>query len=786
VSAKRIAAGAVVAVACAACAGTGGDAMVAPVDPDKRVTVGAGGYTTALIAGEKPPSNHAGQPVKPKVTTGFARTGALPTTNDWWSSLIWQFDRAGKPNPYSEPLYAHPLTLKAGPQGLGLGGAGAPEITSRSFLYPYREDLRLGVEGLQAPDARVAGYDDWIVTARWEAEGARSLTATFGHGLPFVYAEAAGGAAVIDLRKDAEVNVFADLPGTIGVTVGGQAYGLFAPGGASWTRVAGDRRLRSDLRGRRVFAVALLPDARPATLARFRKHAFAFVTGARVSWQYDRARAELRTTFALQTTQRDTGPALESTPLVALYPHQWKHLGRDLQGPSYPSPRGPMKLLAGNTFETRMPFGGVLPVLPRPADDHGFDADTLASQIRAAARAPDLFPKGLDGTRGTYWTGKSLERVALLAWLADQAGETETQQRLVGELKRVLEDWFDGQTPNLFYYDRTWATLVGLPSEYRAGWELNDHHFHYGQYVFAAATVARFDPAWAKQARWGGMVDLLIKDCANADRGDRRFPFLRHFDAYAGHSWANGPALFLEGNNQESSSEDANFAAAVILWGELTGKPALADLGVFLHANLVTAIEQYWFDVDDQNVPEGFDRPALGMVWGAGGKFDTWWDRNPIYVHGINFLPFTGGSLYLGRRPEYVRRNHAALVAANKGEPRLWREIIWMHQALADPGQALAQLRASPHFEPEFGNSRAFTYQWLHALASHGQVDTTVTADAPTYAVLRAGGTRHHVAFNPRGEPARVRFSDGVTVQLGPFEQKVVSAPAGGPATAAR
>ena len=58
----------------------------------------------------------------------------------------------------------------------------------------------------------------------------------------------------------------------------------------------------------------------------------------------------------------------------------------------------------------------------------------------------------------------------------------------------MLEDWFDGPTPNLFYYDRTWATLIGLPSEYRSGWELNDHHFHYGQFVFAAATVARFDP----------------------------------------------------------------------------------------------------------------------------------------------------------------------------------------------------------------------------------------------------------------------------------------------------
>ena len=141
------------------------------------------------------------------------------------------------------------------------------------------------------------------------------------------------------------------------------------------------------------------------------------------------------------------------------------------------------------------------------------------------------------------------------------------------------------------------------------------------------------------------------------------------------------------------------------------------------------------------------------MVWGSGGKYDTWWDRNPIYVHGINFLPFTGGSLYLGRRPDYVRRNYQALFEANRGEPRLWRDIIWMFQALGDPERALAQYRANPHFETEFGVSRAFVYQWLHALASFGQVDTTITADSPTYAVLRAGSTRHHVALNP-GRPA--------------------------------
>ena len=742
-----------------ACAAT----VVEPahVDPATLVAVGAARYSTAPLLTEKPPSDFAGRPVRPKVTAGF---DGVPTSNDWWSSLIWQYDRDGKANPHSQPLFAHPLSLQAHAGGLGLSGPGTAEITGRAYFFPYREDLLVGVEGLAAAETRVERYGDWVVTARWES-GARALVATFGHGLPFAYFEARGGPAVVSLPAAAEVRVLGD--GAL-VIVGRQAYGLFGPRGGTWVRDGA--RVLNALRGRPYFSVAALPDDRPETFARFRRHAFVFVTGARVAWRWDAAAGEVRTTFTLETTAREPG---ENTALQALYPHQWKHLGRALGTPAYASPRGPLKLLAGNGFELRLPVAGVLPVLPRPVDS-GFDAGELAGQLRAAARG-ELFPPGLDGTRGTYWTGKSLERVALLAWLAEQAGERETRERLVAALKERLEDWFDGAPPNLFHYDRTWRTLVGEPAEYRSGWELNDHHFHYGQYVFAAATIARFDPAWAAPERWGGLVDLLIRDCANPDRGDDRFPFLRHFDPWAGHSWANGPALFAEGNNEESSSEDANFATAVILWGALGARPALRDLGLYLHANLTAAIEQYWFDVDGENFPRGFARPALGMVWGSGGKYDTWWDRNPIYVHGINFLPFTGGSLYLGRHPDYVRRNYQALVAANHGPPLLWRDLLWMYLALADPQQALALSAQSPHFEPEFGSSRPFVYQWLHALAGYGQVDATVHADSPFFAVLRAGGTRHHVAFNPGPAPLTVRFSDGVSVPLGPYEEKVVA-----------
>ena len=86
-----------------------------------------------------------------------------------------------------------------------------------------------------------------------------------------------------------------------------------------------------------------------------------------------------------------------------------------------------------------------------------------------------------------------------------------------------------------------------------------------GGLIAAAATIARFDPEWAAQENWGGMVDLLVKDAANWDRSDERFPFLRNFEPYVGHAYASGHAGFAAGNNQESSSESTHFAQAVAL-----------------------------------------------------------------------------------------------------------------------------------------------------------------------------------------------------------------------------
>ncbi|MCX7009394.1 MAG: glycosyl hydrolase, partial [Kiritimatiellaeota bacterium] len=168
---------------------------------------------------------------------------------------------------------------------------------------------------------------------------------------------------------------------------------------------------------------------------------------------------------------------------------------------------------------------------------------------------------------------------------------------------------------------------------------------------------ARRDPAWATDVRWGGMVKLLIRDIASADRADPLFPFLRNFDVYAGHTWASGSAKFADGNNNESSSEAANAWYGLILFGEATGDKALRDLGAWLFTTEVAAINAYWFDVTGQLHPKTYPASVVTMIWGGKGANATWFSGAPEMVHGINWLPVTAASLYLGRYPDYCAKN---------------------------------------------------------------------------------------------------------------------------------
>jgi endoglucanase Acf2 len=725
----------------------------APAAPSRKV--GKGFVVTERPAGIIVGANDKREPVKPKVTQDFK---GLPTSNDWWSSLIWQFDPQ---EPHSYEMFPHPFTLRARGDGLAVGYSDKAVIKGRQYMFPYERDLVVGLRGLASPDTRVASYSDWAVTADWRGDGQR-LRATFGHGMPFIYFERKGTAPVTITTSDG-AEPWSEAGGAVGVTVGGHHYAFFAPTSATWTR-KGDT-WTSSLDGKDYFSVAVLPDRKPETLKLFREHAYAFVTDTRVSWSYDEKKAELTTRFAVQTTLKDGAKGLSAAPLLALYRHQWLHTADKLLPYEYASPRGAMKVLAGAAFETKLSFGGVLPVVPVV---ESADRARLETYVRQVAWAPDLFPPGLSPKpeRDTYWIGKSLGRVATVMQLADAIGDKDDHALMLRALENELQDWFDGQAPKLFYYDKTWATVIGVPTSYDSDSALNDHHFHYGYFLQAAAAIARYDVAWAK--RWAPFVELIARDAANPRRDDGQLPFLRYMDPYAGHGWANGPAQYHDGNNEESSSEDMNFSTGLILWGAATGNQELRDEGIFLYANTLEAIEQYWFDADRAVFPKGFDEPCLGILWGAGGKYDTWWDSNPIMIHGINYLPFQGGSLYLGRRPALVKREYDAIMERARGKVFTWRDYMLMYEALADGKKAAAELDADTYLEPEFGDSRALTYAWVRALAELGRVEATVTADAPTTAVFHKKGARSYVAYNPTLAPLTVTFSDGFKLDVPP------------------
>ncbi|KRV48352.1 glycoside hydrolase [Wenjunlia vitaminophila] len=728
------------ALALAAALAAVGLGPLAPSAAAATVPVGAGSYSDTRPAGTSGPTTNTGTPVTPKLTAA-AKDRPVPT-NDWWSSLAFQ--RYGD-NPYSTPMYGHPLTYQAVAGGLEIGYPTNPAIVGdgRQYEFAHKRDLTLGVAGLNSPDTKADAWSDWTVTPYW-SDGTHTLRTTIGHGLPFVYAQGSGGNAQITTAGTAAV--FADEGNILGITVAGHHYALFAPTGSDWN-VSGST-ISAGLGGKDYFSLAVLPSTE--ALATYRKYAFNFVTGSRVDW--DTSDGTVRATYSL-TTQAKEGTG--SGTLQALYRHQWLHTTDPLTSYTYVSPRGTMKVREGTAFTTVQKAAPVLPGLPRTS---AIDAARLRGYLNEVVSSSDPFSGAVD----TYWTGKALGRLAQLVSLADQIGETATRDKLLALLKGRLQDWFAAGGANEFSYDRDWKTLTGYPASYGSDTELNDHHFHYGYYVYAAAIIAQYDADWAADSAWGGMVKTLVRDTANPSRTDTAFPFLRGFDVYAGHSWASGHQGFAAGNNQESSSESTNLSAALVLWGSATDDAALRDLGSYLLATESEAIAQYWFDSDQQVFPDSFGHDTAGMVWGSGAAYATWWTANPEEIHGINALPVTGGSLHLGGHQAAIRRNIAEMERENGGPAVEWRDILWEFESLADPTAARAKWDVGhAQYTPETGESKAHTYHWITSLDALGAPDTSVTGDIPTSAVFDKDGTRTYVAHNYGSATRTVTFSDG-------------------------
>ena len=187
----------------------------------------------------------------------------------------------------------------------------------------------------------------------------------------------------------------------------------------------------------------------------------------------------------------------------------------------------------------------------------------------------------------------------------------------------------------------------------------NDHHYHYGYHIYAAAVAAKFDPEWGKQHF--EKVLLYIRDIANPSPDDRFFTQFRQKDWFLGSSWASGIVSAENsphGRNQESSSEAIAAYEAVALYGQVMvdafdecgGKKSDAarlvrDVGQFLTSTEVKAANRYWHvwssDTHTNTYPAAYTKPVVGMLYETMASFQTWFAPEAVVSYGIQLLPLT-------------------------------------------------------------------------------------------------------------------------------------------------
>jgi endoglucanase Acf2 len=742
-----------------ACMAALGLALAALVSAQAQpVKLGAGTYFATPKTGDR---------AVPQATqrTDAMLARAAPSAQ-WYSTLLY----STKP----EALFVQPITVRTTAQGLEFA-LPAKEVVATERLdtviqYPHRDALLLSPVAFEPGPAKLAATGDWSVAVSM-ARGADDMQVTVAHGMPYAQITLSRGDLRLRLPKPVQRVVTGTAAQVLALQVADKQYALFAPTGATWEKRSDTEWIAHLPTGKGYVSAAALPDDKAETLALFTRHAYAFVQGTTVAWAYDRERSSVQTTFSAQTHAME---GADAGPLLGLYPHQWfaNPAVEGKLGAAYDSVRGAIRLLEAAQFSTTDRFNGFVPYWPGVAEGprSGELRDVLKADVRNARRMM------LEEGKGPYWQGKGLQRILKVMDVAEQQGDLETRDKLLALVKGRAEQWLIGEGSTYFHLDKGQGTVASYPEEFFTVQQLNDHHFTYGYWIRAAADIALRDPAWAAQSQWGGMIQLLVDDIATAQRGSEKFPFLRNFDAYEGHSWASGIGMGETGNNQESSSEAINAWAGLILWGETQGDTALRDLGVYLYTTEVQAINHYWFDIHGKVFAPEYKNVEVSQVFGGSYAHNTWWIDDPRQIKGINILPLTTVSTYLATDPAFIRRNVAALkpeiaVWESRGKkinpPDIWQDIFAQYLGLADPAAGLAAWNRWGSFE--LGDTRTHALHWLLSLQEMGAPDVSVSANTTLYSVFkRADGRKTYLAFNAGKAPIQVRFSDGQTLEVAP------------------
>jgi endo-1,3(4)-beta-glucanase len=373
-------------------------------------------------------------------------------------------------------------------------------------------------------------------------------------------------------------------------------------------------------------------------------------------------------------------------------------------------------LVRGNTWTLREDLGKPLSFwAPRPPH-----ADMIPNLAKALSKDIQyrLSANLMRGAADTYFSGKVLARYARVIVIADElkqlakgnaddlickyddVSRDELQasvkaasvaslpsdkqlQNAIDSLKHGVRAWLDSDAEAPFVFDKTWGGMVNCGCRYVGKGEhgycnntfpdcpalidvnedfgngyYNDHHYHYGYHLYAAAVAAKFDPEWAME--YMADIMLYIRDFANPMDDDPHFTQYRQKDWFLGSSWASGIVSgenSPHGRNEESSSEAISAYEAMALFGSamidafsddksmLPTAKLLQRSGQLLTATELHATNRYWHvwssDTHNSSFPEAYTQPVVGMLYDTMASFQTWFAPWAVVSYGIQLLPLT-------------------------------------------------------------------------------------------------------------------------------------------------
>ena len=740
-------------------------------------------------------------PRRPQLT-GPATLDPTPA-HRWWGSVSFLGEMTvGDPNDAAY-ITPDPMTARITDKGFRVMGIPAGlATTGDGFLYPIPDPFSEAFDGVAigntncaTMDAYLKDHSDGSVTVEWRSGGQAVMEATFVHGSPYVYVTAYQGELVVrTLRADGpEKGSFYGRNDSLGVwtNVAGNHnnFLITGEGDTTFANPSGSEITISNAAS--ALTLTYLPQTQgipsDALTAFFENRARNVVAAVDIDYSIDRS----TNTVTVSHTYRDSEGAPVDT-IVGMQPLHWKNSAQPTSAYQVRSARGITKFSQTSGFDYRLPFVGVLPALP--SIDGAFDQARLEDLV---ADFVDQGPEAWNDRTDTYWSGKNYGKVAELIAIADSIGMDAEATQLRDWLKSELADWFTAETNGsldvvkYFVYDDEWNTLLGMEESFASHQQLNDHHFHYGYFVRAAAEICRVDVAWCGPDQYGPMIELLIRDYA-ADADDPMFPYLRHFDPANGFSWASGPANFVRGNNNESTSEAANAYGAIVLFGLITGRDDLVERGMYLHASTAAAYWQYWNNIDgynnrgteEDNFPAGYNRITTPIIWRDGSALATRFSGAFAHILGIQGLPSNPLILHVGQYADYMA-DYVRLGLSESSNLRpsglpddQWRDLWWNLWAMSDADASVADYDTVADYVPEAGETKAHTYHWIHTLRSLGHLVTgtgALTADHPAALAFDNNGVTSYVVYNFSGQAQVVSFSDGQILDAAPYGFTIIT-----------